>query len=61
MIEGGSGGIGSVMSGTESVTNSATPTSATSTIPGNQLMTATGEDESVSTATSATGKYFEIF
>lgn len=54
VIEGGSGGIGSVMSGTESVTNSATPTSATSTIPGNQLMTATGEDESVSTATSAT-------
>ncbi|XP_053984508.1 E3 ubiquitin-protein ligase TRIP12 isoform X1 [Hylaeus volcanicus] len=54
VIEGGSGGVGSVMSGTESVTNSATPTSVSSTVPGNQLVTTTGEDESASTGTSAT-------
>ncbi|KZC11246.1 putative E3 ubiquitin-protein ligase TRIP12 [Dufourea novaeangliae] len=35
-------------------TNSATPTSVSSTVPGNQLVTTTGEDESASTATSAT-------
>ncbi|XP_012145194.2 E3 ubiquitin-protein ligase ctrip isoform X3 [Megachile rotundata] len=52
VIEGGSGG--SVMSGTESVTNSATPTSVSSTVPGNQLVSTTGEDESASTATPAT-------
>ncbi|XP_017891758.1 E3 ubiquitin-protein ligase TRIP12 isoform X1 [Ceratina calcarata] len=52
VIEGGSGG--SVMSGTESVTNSATPTTVSSTVSGNQLVSTTGEDESASTATSAT-------
>ncbi|CAK9822921.1 E3 ubiquitin-protein ligase TRIP12 [Anthophora retusa] len=52
VIEGSSGGT--VMSGTESVTNSATPTTVSSTIPGNQLVSTTGEDESASTATSAT-------
>lgn len=45
------------MSGTESVTNSATPTSVSSTVPGNQLVSTTGEDESASTATPATGTY----
>ncbi|KAG7202648.1 hypothetical protein KM043_009824 [Ampulex compressa] len=54
VVESGSGGIGSVMSGTESVTNSATPTSVSSTVPGSQLISTTGEEESASTATSAT-------
>ncbi|XP_033337253.2 E3 ubiquitin-protein ligase ctrip isoform X1 [Megalopta genalis] len=54
VLESGSGGVGSVMSGSESVTNSATPTSVSSTVPVNQLVTTTGEDESASTATSAT-------
>lgn len=57
MFEGGSGGVGSVMSGSESVTNSATPTSVSSTVPVNQLVTTTGEEESASTATSATGTF----
>ncbi|XP_023287946.1 E3 ubiquitin-protein ligase TRIP12 isoform X3 [Orussus abietinus] len=54
VVEGGSGGAGVVMSGSESVTNSATPTSVTSSTPGNQLTSTTGEEESASTATSAT-------
>ncbi|OAD60413.1 putative E3 ubiquitin-protein ligase TRIP12 [Eufriesea mexicana] len=52
VIEGGSGG--SVMSGTESMTNSATPTTVSSTVSSNQLVSTTGEDELASTATSAT-------
>ncbi|XP_006564284.1 E3 ubiquitin-protein ligase TRIP12 isoform X2 [Apis mellifera] len=52
VIEGNSGG--SVMSGTESMTNSTTPTTVSSTVSSNQLVSTTGEDELASTATSAT-------
>ncbi|XP_043792356.1 E3 ubiquitin-protein ligase TRIP12 isoform X2 [Apis laboriosa] len=52
VIEGSSGG--SVMSGTESITNSTTPTTVSSTVSSNQLVSTTGEDELASTATSAT-------
>lgn len=48
------------MSGTESMTNSTTPTTVSSTVSSNQLVSTTGEDELASTATSATGK-FHIF
>lgn len=53
MVEGGSGGAGVVMSGSEAAANSSAPTSVTSTVPGSQLNSATGEEESASTATSA--------
>lgn len=59
MIEGSSGG--SVMSGTESITNSTTPTTVSSTVSSNQLVSTTGEDELASTATSATGNFTYIF
>lgn len=60
MVEGGSGGLGGfgVMSGSDSI--SATPTSVSSSIPGSQLVSTTGEEESASTATSATGKLLYI-
>lgn len=54
MVESGSGGLSSVMSGSDSI--SATPTSVSSSVPGSQLVSTTGEEESASTATSATGK-----
>ncbi|XP_012262232.2 E3 ubiquitin-protein ligase TRIP12 isoform X2 [Athalia rosae] len=53
MVEGGTGGAGVVMSGNEAAANSSTPTSVTSTVPGSQLSSVTGEEESASTATSA--------
>lgn len=59
VIEGNSGG--SVMSGTESMTNSTTPTTVSSTVSSNQLVSTTGEDELASTATSATGNFTYIF
>lgn len=55
VIEGGSGG--SVMPGTDSLTNSTTPTTVSSTVSSSQLVSTTGEDELASTATSATGKF----
>lgn len=55
MVESTSGGTGNIMSGNESITNSATPTSVSSSIPGSQLVTTTGEDEGGSAVTSATG------
>ncbi|XP_047369481.1 E3 ubiquitin-protein ligase TRIP12 isoform X3 [Vespa velutina] len=54
MVESTSGGTGNIMSGNESITNSATPTSVSSSIPGSQLVTTTGEDEAGSAVTSAT-------
>ncbi|XP_015608368.1 E3 ubiquitin-protein ligase TRIP12 isoform X2 [Cephus cinctus] len=54
LVEGGSGGAGVAMSGSESAANSATPTSVSSSAPGSQLTSTTGEEESASTATSAT-------
>ncbi|XP_068981584.1 E3 ubiquitin-protein ligase TRIP12 [Bombus flavifrons] len=52
VIEGGSGG--SVMPGTDSLTNSTTPTTVSSAVSSSQLVSTTGEDELASTATSAT-------
>lgn len=54
MVESASGGLGGVMPGSDSI--SVTSTSIPSSVPGNQLVLATGEEESASTATSATGK-----
>jgi len=51
VVESGSGGLGGVMSGNDSIS----ATSVSSSIPSNQLISATGEEESASTATSATG------
>lgn len=51
VVESGSGGLGSVMSGNDSIS----ATSVSSSIPSSQLVSTTGEEESASTATSATG------
>ncbi|XP_012536353.1 E3 ubiquitin-protein ligase TRIP12 isoform X3 [Monomorium pharaonis] len=50
VVESGSGGLGSVMSGNDTIS----ATSVSSSIPSNQLVSTTGEEESASTATSAT-------
>lgn len=50
VVESGSGGLGGVMSGNDSIS----ATSVSSSIPSNQLISTTGEEESASTATSAT-------
>ncbi|XP_018399273.1 PREDICTED: E3 ubiquitin-protein ligase TRIP12 isoform X3 [Cyphomyrmex costatus] len=50
VVESGSGGLGSVMSGNDSIS----ATSVSSSIPSSQLVSTTGEEESASTATSAT-------
>ncbi|XP_066594446.1 E3 ubiquitin-protein ligase TRIP12 isoform X2 [Prorops nasuta] len=57
LMESAAGGAGSVMSGTDSVSYSATPTSVSSSAPSSQLVSSTGEEESASTATSATGMF----
>lgn len=50
VVESGSGGLGGVMSGNDSIS----ATSVSSSIPSSQLISTTGEEESASTATSAT-------
>jgi len=52
---GGSGGLSTVMSGNDSI--SAT---SVSSVPGSQLVSTTGEEESASTATSATGILIDL-
>lgn len=61
MVESGSGGAGVVMSGSEAAANNSTPTSVTSTVPSTQLNSATGEEESASTAASAIGNGLKNF
>lgn len=53
MVESGSGGLATVMSGNDSIS----ATSVSSSVPGSQIVSTTGEEESASTATSATGEF----
>ncbi|XP_018345656.1 PREDICTED: E3 ubiquitin-protein ligase TRIP12 isoform X5 [Trachymyrmex septentrionalis] len=57
VVESGSGGLGSVMSGNDSIS----ATSVSSSIPSSQLVSTTGEEESASTATSATDRVIQNF
>ncbi|KAG5322801.1 TRIPC ligase, partial [Pseudoatta argentina] len=57
VVESGSGGLSSVMSGNDSIS----ATSVSSSIPSSQLVSTTGEEESASTATSATDRVIQNF